>query len=172
MSGTENKTISRKTALLRREFLGPAWMGALGLGLLKLAEVLGRTALPRHPEGTYGGEFEVGSLASLPKVTDPPLAYPEGHFWLIQTETGLLALYRAWTHLDCLVSWDDDSQKFICSCHGSEFSRQGDCQRGLRLQPAKLSVRGTESLLYTKKAELFGLPFAISITRWLHLFRP
>ena len=130
MSGTENQNISKKASLSRREFLGLAWMGTLGLGLLKLAEVLGKTALPRHPEGRYGGEFEVGSLASLPKVTDPPLAYPEGRFWLIQTEAGLLALHRACTHLDCLVSWDDDAQKFVCPCHGSEFSRQGDCLQG------------------------------------------
>lgn len=120
----------KKSPITRREFLGLAWIGALGLGALKLLEVLGKTTLPRRPKGEFGGEFEVGTLAELPKAGDPPLAFPAGRFWLVHTETGLLALHRACTHLDCLVSWDDGAQKFVCPCHGSQFARQGDCLQG------------------------------------------
>jgi cytochrome b6-f complex iron-sulfur subunit len=134
----------------RREFLGLAWIGALGVGLLKLTEMLGRTFLPRRPKGTYGSEFEVGTLAELPAIADAPLAYPEGRFWLVRNETGVLALHRACTHLDCLISWDDASQKFVCPCHGSEFSREGACLQG----PASLPLHRFALRVVTPDGEL------------------
>jgi cytochrome b6-f complex iron-sulfur subunit len=130
MSDIKNQPETKKRVITRREFLSLAWIGILSLGTLKLAEIAGKVFLPRRPQGEYGGEFEIGFLTNLPKPTDAPLAYPEGRFWLVNTETGLLALHRACTHLDCLVSWDDGAQKFVCPCHGSEFSRAGTCLQG------------------------------------------
>jgi len=130
MTEPKNQTETKKRIITRREFLSLTSVGILSLGMLKLAEIVGKVFLPRRPKGTYGSEFEIGLLTNLPKPSDAPLANPEGRFWLVNTETGLLALHRACTHLDCLVSWDDTAQKFVCPCHGSEFDRVGTCLQG------------------------------------------
>jgi len=130
MTGTETQTTESAKPVTRRQFLGLVWMGALSLGMLKLAEVFGKVLIPRRPKGEYGAEIEAGTVGELPNAVTAPLAYPEGRFWLVNTETGVLALHRACTHLDCLVSWDDTAGKFVCPCHGSEFERDGTCVQG------------------------------------------
>jgi cytochrome b6-f complex iron-sulfur subunit len=130
MTGEDTQITKSAKPVTRRQFLGLVWMGALSLGMLKLVEVFGRVLIPRRPKGKYGSEIEAGTVGELPNTVAAPLAYPEGRFWLVNTETGVLALHRACTHLDCLVSWDDTAGKFVCPCHGSEFERDGTCLQG------------------------------------------
>jgi len=130
MINSKIQTEEKKGHVTRREFIGIVWIGILSTGALKLVETLGKVLIPHRPQGEYGGEFEIGLLTTLPKPGEAPRSYPEGRFWLVNTETGLLALHRACTHLDCLISWDESMQKFLCPCHGSEFSRNGTCLQG------------------------------------------
>jgi cytochrome b6-f complex iron-sulfur subunit len=46
-------------------------------------------------------------------------------FWLSNTDEGVLAIYKVCTHLGCLYNWNDQEDKFICPCHGSQFEKDG-----------------------------------------------
>jgi cytochrome b6-f complex iron-sulfur subunit len=72
----------------------------------------------------------VGVLSDLPDVGSDPVNKPEGKFFLVRTGEGLLALYKVCTHLDCLVLWDEQEQRFVCPCHGSQFARDGSYLSG------------------------------------------
>lgn len=89
------------------------------------ARLLGATALPRAGAGQRGGIFALGTVDELPAAGDDPLAVPEGRFWLVHAEEGLLALDQTCTHLDCLLVWGGQAREFICPCHGSRFAADG-----------------------------------------------
>lgn len=118
------------TPLTRRELLNYVWLGSLGVFVAQLGGATVLFALPRFKEGEFGGVFSVGETESLPGTDAPPLAYNDGKFWLVNTEDGLLALYRVCTHLGCLFAWQDSENKFICPCHGSQFQRAGQYIQG------------------------------------------
>ena len=102
--------------------------GGLFLGALSriAALFLHRPAAPN----SYGTSVEVGPITELPAPGAPPVLVPHGRFWLVHSEDGLVALHNGCTHLDCLVSWDRDRQQFLCPCHGSAFSHDGQVLRG------------------------------------------
>lgn len=59
------------------------------------------------------------------------------------SETELRALSALCTHQACVVEWDT-TEKFVCPCHGSEFSAMGAVLRGpaptpLRTFPTSLA---------------------------------
>ncbi|CAM6021101.1 unnamed protein product [Sphagnum balticum] len=59
--------------------------------------------------------------------------------YLVVENDGQLASYgvnAVCTHLGCVVPWNNAENKFICPCHGSQYSNQGRVVRG----PAPLSL--------------------------------
>ncbi|MGH2541976.1 MAG: ubiquinol-cytochrome c reductase iron-sulfur subunit [Ardenticatenaceae bacterium] len=118
------------TPLTRRELLNYVWLGSLGVFAAQLGGATVLFALPRFKAGEFGGVFTVGATDSLPPTDAPPLAYNDGKFWLVNTEEGVLALYRVCTHLGCLYAWQDSQTRFICPCHGSQFQRGGNFIQG------------------------------------------
>lgn len=114
---------SGQTPLTRRELLNYVWLGSVGVFCTQLAGATILFSLPRFKAGEFGGTFTVG--APLPTTDAAPLAYNEGKFWLVNTDEGLLAIYRVCTHLGCLYNWQASQDKFICPCHGSQFYRGG-----------------------------------------------
>lgn len=62
--------------------------------------------------------------------------------------------YRAFnlrcTHAGCTVEWRKDAQKFVCPCHGAEFSANGAVTR----LPATLPL---EELRIVRKGEMLNL---------------
>lgn len=109
----------------RREILNYAWLASLGLLTIQIAGISVYLSLPRFGRGEFGGIITVGPLSELPDTDSPPLNNPEGKFWLVRTEQGLITLYKVCPHLDCLVLWDDQEGRFVCPCHGSQFDRNG-----------------------------------------------
>ncbi|MBN1665986.1 MAG: ubiquinol-cytochrome c reductase iron-sulfur subunit [Anaerolineales bacterium] len=114
-----------KTPINRREFLNIAWLASLGFLFVNLGGVTFLFAMPRFKEGEFGGTFTLGSAASLPAVNAAPVNYPKAKFWLSNSEAGVTALYKVCTHLGCLYNWNDQEGKFICPCHGSQFTYDG-----------------------------------------------
>lgn len=108
----------------RREFLYYAWGASMALLTAQTIGILIWYGLPRFREGEFGGTFTLSGSA-LPPVGDAPVDNPAGKFWLSNTESGVVALYKVCTHLGCLYKWVDANHRFECPCHGSKFELDG-----------------------------------------------
>jgi cytochrome b6-f complex iron-sulfur subunit len=111
--------------LSRRNFFNIAWGAAGALALTELSLVGLRFLSPKTAEGEFGGTFNLGPADQYPEGSVTPVE--AGRFYLVHLpEGGYLAVYRRCTHLGCAVPYDLASGKFICPCHGSEFTMDGD----------------------------------------------
>jgi cytochrome b6-f complex iron-sulfur subunit len=124
---TENTGQKKVT---RREFLNVAWLASLGFMTLSIGGMTYFFSIPRFQEGEFGGRFPAGSASELPSVEAAPGNFPSGKFWLSNTPTGVLALFKVCTHLGCLYGWNEQENKFKCPCHGSEFEKDGTFIQG------------------------------------------
>jgi len=139
----------------RRDFLNIVWGVA---GVVAVTE-LGLTGLrflsPRTVEGQFGGQFNLGSPDQYPPGSVTPVE--AGRFYLVRLEdSGLLAIYRRCTHLGCAVPYDQGTGQFVCPCHGSAFTADGDvlnapAPRPLDLFTLSINEEG-EILVDTAKA--------------------
>ncbi len=120
----EQSTVDRPR-ISRRELLAYAWISSLAALTLGGLAAFSRFLRPRADAGGAGSVFDLGTLADLPAAGTAPLNYPEGRFWLVRSDAGLLALHKSCTHLDCLYDWDAPSDHFVCPCHGSRFAADG-----------------------------------------------
>lgn len=114
----------------RREFLNYAWLASLGI---LFAEVGGMTylfAMPRFQAGEFGGVFYLGPANKLPEIGAAPERNDKGRFWFVRSDDGVYAIYVVCTHLGCLFQWHPTENRFICPCHGSQFSRTGEYLAG------------------------------------------
>jgi cytochrome b6-f complex iron-sulfur subunit len=114
-----------QSGMNRREFITYAWAAALGLVTLEGGLATFQFMYPRFKEGEFGGKFVLGAASGLPAATEQPTANADGKFWLVNTETGPMAIYMVCTHLGCLYKWEASNNRFECPCHGSKFSREG-----------------------------------------------
>ncbi len=118
------------TPLTRRELLNYVWLGSLGVFMAQLGGASILFGLPRFRAGEFGGVFVVGDASLVPALDDPPLAFNDGKFWLVNVPDGVLAIYRVCTHLGCLYAWQAAQDRFICPCHGSQFQKGGHYRAG------------------------------------------
>lgn len=49
---------------------------------------------------------------------------------VIHGDQGLYALVRNCTHMGCIPNYDSESASFLCPCHGSVFTMEGDVVKG------------------------------------------
>lgn len=119
-----------KKPVSRREFLNFAWLASLGFLTVSMAGMTYLFAMPRFKEGEFGGMFTIGTVADLPETGSAPVNYPKVKLWLSNTDQGALAIFKVCTHLGCLYNWVDQEGKFICPCHGSQFTPEGDFIQG------------------------------------------
>lgn len=110
----------------RREFLNYAWLASLGIFAAELAGATYLFAMPRFRAGEFGGIFPLGPANNLLDVGAPPEKNSKGRFWFVRSDEGIYALYIVCTHLGCLFQWRPSENRFICPCHGSQFSRTGE----------------------------------------------
>lgn len=121
----QNEAVQEREPVNRREFLNLAWLASLGFLTINIAGVTYLFALPRFEEGEFGGVVTIGKVSDLPQVDAGPANYPSVKLWLSNTEDGVSALYKVCTHLGCLYDWNSQEGKFICPCHGSQFTGDG-----------------------------------------------
>jgi cytochrome b6-f complex iron-sulfur subunit len=122
-------TIANPRPMSRREFLFYIWGASITLSLAGSAGAILWFAYPRFREGEFGGLFSVDA-ASIPPVGAAPEEHPQGRFWLVNTNQGVLALYKVCTHLGCLYKWTPSNNRFECPCHGSKYTREGQWIEG------------------------------------------
>lgn len=109
----------------RRDFLNIVWGAAGAIAVTELGLTGLRFLSPRTVEGQFGGQFNLGSPDQYPPGSVTPVE--AGRFYLVRLEDGgLLAIYRRCTHLGCAVPYDQATGQFVCPCHGSAFTADGD----------------------------------------------
>lgn len=112
------------SAVSRRDVLKLGWAAA---GALVMGEgvLIGLSFLaPRVGKGEFGSVIEAGAADSFAAGSVTP--FSEGRFFLVRLADGaFLALYRRCTHLGCSVPYDPLRGEFVCPCHGSAFSMDG-----------------------------------------------
>lgn len=139
----------------RRDFLKLTWttlgaLAALEAGGLSLAYMQ-----PRLAEGEFGSVIQAGSVDDFPPGSVTHI--PNGRFYLVRLEDeGFLAIYQRCTHLGCNVPWDQVEERFICPCHNSQFTTQGEvlnppAPRPLDLFP--ISIEDGQVLVDTAKPQ-------------------
>jgi len=132
--------------LSRRDFLNLAWSAAGALAVTELSFVGLRFLSPRATDGEFGGEFNLGAYDGYPIGTVTPVEV--GRFYLVRLEDGgFLSIYRRCTHLGCAVPFDQASGQFVCPCHGSVFTNDGEvlnqpAPRPLDLFPITINETG------------------------------
>lgn len=117
---------AEKKPVNRRQFLNLAWLASLGFLTVSMGGITFLFAMPRFKPGEFGGLVPVGPASSLPAADAPPANYPKVKFWLSNLDQGAVAIYKVCTHLGCLYNWNDQENKFICPCHGSQFEKNGN----------------------------------------------
>lgn len=120
---------TRPSPMSRREFLHYVWLSSILIVLGGTGGAILWFAYPRFREGEFGGAFNL-SIAELPTLDSGPLDNPDGRFWLVNTASGVFALYKVCTHLGCLYKWTPLTGRFECPCHGSKFLLNGDYFEG------------------------------------------
>ena len=112
----------------RRQFLNRLWTL---FGLAAVAEFgwLGVSFLNSRKERNKPVRTEsIVTVGPIEKYTPATVtAIPQGQFYLACLADGsFLALSRTCTHLGCSVPWDEEKNQFVCPCHGSTFSLDGE----------------------------------------------
>jgi cytochrome b6-f complex iron-sulfur subunit len=111
--------------LSRKEFLNIAWLASGALALSEATFAGLRFLSPRVADGEFGGVFTLGAPEEYPLGSVTPIE--GGNFYLVRLEDGgLLAIYQKCTHLGCVVPYEPTKGAFVCPCHGSEFTLEGD----------------------------------------------
>lgn len=122
--------------LSRREALGLAWLGAIGVLLGQSLEAVARFAMPYRPgvPPDVLRPYALGVFESGGRLDDAEtvLSFWDagGSFYWVQSEEGARAIYGVCTYLGCRFRWKEDQGRFICPCHGQQYSREGAWLRG------------------------------------------
>ena len=119
-----------KVSESRRSFIRKLWSG-LGIlaGVEFAAVIFGFLFSGKGNKNDFVPKqlIDAGSVNSyeLNSVT----VFRGGRFYLTRLEDGgFIALSLRCTHLGCSIVWEEDKNRFICPCHASAFSMNGDVQ--------------------------------------------
>lgn len=112
----------------RRSFLNKIW-SLLGAAALLELTWIGHSVFQSKKKNdqdlTKSSLITAGIVEDFAPDTISPV--PKGHFYLACLKDGsFLAISPICTHLGCTITWDEDTLKFICPCHGSTFNMVGE----------------------------------------------
>jgi cytochrome b6-f complex iron-sulfur subunit len=142
----------------RREF---AIYVGLGLGGSILPVALANCNAQTREEGkagaaTYENDFiEVGDVGQLEQTGQIFNEVAIGKVLVIKAPANpekLIAINPTCPHSGCIVTWESERQKFLCPCHNSEFSSEGEVLKGLATKPLskyEVKVEGSSILVKT-----------------------
>ena len=118
----------------RRSFVRNAALGGVVLNLGLLTGGTLRFLWP-NKTGAFGKTLRVSS-SLIPPVEGQPYVSSPGHFYLIHTQDGVMALWWRCPHLGCTVPpWNMAAQEFHCPCHGSIYNYEGERTAGPAPRP-------------------------------------
>jgi cytochrome b6-f complex iron-sulfur subunit len=109
----------------RGDALKTIWLALGGLVSLEITGLGFAYMQPRLAEGEFGSLIQVGAVDNFPAGSVTHV--PNGRFYLSRLQDGgFLAIYQRCTHLGCNVPWDQAQGAFVCPCHNSQFTQEGD----------------------------------------------
>lgn len=127
----QKKNINKKNIVkeadknTRRDFIKTAWKS---FGVIAGLEFTGLTLhylIDRKDKVSSNKLIEVGLPDEFPLGTVTP--FRKGHFYFVRMrDGGFIAISLKCSHLGCSVVWDEKINEFICPCHSSKFSIDGD----------------------------------------------
>ena len=133
----------------RRKFLG-ILLGAIG-GVIAAAFA--------WPLFRFLSPVDKGGAAEQVRVAKDQVTGDKPYFFSFQGRPAVLlqqspgeyvALSAVCTHLGCIVKWVNDSQEFLCPCHGGRFSTSGQVLGGPPPEPLAtytVSLDGNDILI-------------------------
>jgi len=112
----------------RRAFLKKVWKGLGILASVEFAAVFFGflfSGKDDTEQSTSKQIFEAGNVNIFQPNT--VTAFRGGRFYLARLEDGgFIALSLRCTHLGCSINWEESKKSFVCPCHSSSFSIDGD----------------------------------------------
>jgi len=112
----------------RREFLNKLWKSLGIVAVLEFASVFfGFLFSGKSDEQKTVPKrlFDAGNVNLF--QPDSVTAFRGGRFYLARLEDGgFMALSLRCTHLGCSINWEESKKSFVCPCHSSAFSIDGD----------------------------------------------
>lgn len=57
----------------------------------------------------------------------------------------LIAVDPTCPHMGCIVEWESEAEMFVCPCHGSKFTADGELIEGLAVEPLQQYTAKIES---------------------------
>lgn len=140
--------------ITRRDFIKTAWVAVGGIVTFEIGALTLAYMQPRLAAGEFGSLITVGKVEDFPPGSITHI--PDGRFYLARLEDGgFLAIYQRCTHLGCNVPWDQAAGAFICPCHNSKFTPQGEVLNPPAPRPLdlfSLSIENGEIIVDTGKA--------------------
>lgn len=122
MTATTN---SQPQKINRRDWIKITWAALGSLTVLEFGGLTLAYLQPRLATGEFGGIITAGNVDDFPPGSVTHI--PDGRFYLARLQDGgFMALYQRCTHLGCSVPWDQTAEAFICPCHSSQFTTQGE----------------------------------------------
>ena len=73
--------------------------------------------------------FKIGKLSEYPEGLSEKWK-KERQIWVVRNERGLYVMISICRHLGCTPNWFQDKNAFLCPCHGSIFSIEGNVLGG------------------------------------------
>ena len=73
--------------------------------------------------------FKIGKLSDYPEGLSEKWK-KERQIWVVRNERGLYVMISICRHLGCTPNWFQYKQAFLCPCHGSIFSIEGNVLGG------------------------------------------
>jgi len=120
--------VSHNSSISRRVFFNRIWR-LLGVVAAFEATVLFFAFLFSGEKRR--GKTDLSQVKVIGRLDDfePNTVYPyrSGQLYLVRLrDGGFLAISLKCTHLGCSVRWNEDSERFVCPCHASQFDKTGN----------------------------------------------
>lgn len=79
--------------------------------------------------------LEIGSPQDILNISMADFQVADRKVTVIKGEKGLYALIRNCTHMGCIPNFSTNDGQYLCPCHGSVFTLEGDVVRGPAPEP-------------------------------------